>query len=91
MEKIIVLDRVPEKHPEVSKEDAAVAWDHCIASTPAFEVNPDRYIAIGIDGKGRQIELVVIRKEGGLWLIVHAQCPPKSGIKRRLGFERRKS
>lgn len=91
MERIIVLDRVPENHPEVSKEDAAAAWSHCIACTPAFDKDPDRYIAIGIDGKGRQVELVVIRKDGGVWLIIHAQCPPKHDIKSRLGFGRRKS
>lgn len=91
MERVIVLDRVPDRHPEVSKEDAIAAWEHCVACTPAFDVNPDRYIAIGIDDKGRQIELVVVRKDGGLWLIIHAQCPPKHDIKARLGFGRRKS
>ncbi len=91
MERIIVLDRVTERHPDVSKEDAITAWSHCIASTPAFDVDPDRYIAIGIDGKGRQIELIAVRKPGGLWLIIHAQYPPQHDIKKRLGFERRKS
>lgn len=86
MERVIVLDRVPERHPDVSKEDAAEAWNHCIACTPAFDVDPDRYIAIGIDGKGRQIELVVVRKDGGLWLVIHAQYPPQHDIKRRLGL-----
>ena len=27
MDRVIVLDRVPERHPDVSKEDAAEAWD----------------------------------------------------------------
>lgn len=91
MERVIALDRIPERHPNVSKEDAIAAWNHCIACTPAFEVNPDRYIAIGIDDRGRQLELVVVRKEGGLWLIIHAQCPPQHDIKEKLGFGRRKS
>ncbi len=90
MDRVIVLDRVPERHPDVSKEDAAEAWAHCIACAPAIDVDPDRYIAIGIDGKGRQIELVAVRKDGGLWLIIHAQHPPKHDIRSRLGFERRK-
>lgn len=90
MDRVIVLDRVPERHPDVSKEDAAEAWAHCIACAPAIEVDPDRYIAIGIDGKGRQIELVAVRKDGGLWLIIHAQYPPNHDIRSRLGFERRK-
>lgn len=91
MERIIVLDRVPERHPEVSKEDAAAAWSHCMACAPTFDKDPDRYIAIGIDGKGIQIELVVIRKDGGVWLIVHAQYPPQHDIRSKLGFGRRKA
>lgn len=91
MERVIVLDRVPERHPNVTKEDAAQAWSHCLACTPAFDVNPDRYVAIGVDDKGRLVELVVIRKQGGLWLIIHAQTPPHEDIKRKLGIERRHS
>ena len=89
-ERVVVLDRVPERHPDVSKEDAAAAWNHCIACAPAFDKDPDRYIAIGLDDKGRQIELVVVRKGAGLWLVVHAQYPPQHDIKSRLGFGRRK-
>lgn len=57
---------------------------------PAIDEDPRRYIAIGLDDRGRLIELVVIRKELGVWLIVHAQCPPQHDIKSRLGFGRRK-
>ncbi len=88
-ERVAVLDRVPKRHPDVSKKDAATAWNNCVACAPAFDKDPDRYVAVGIDGKGRQLELVVLRKEGGLWLIIHAQYPPQHDIKRRLGFERR--
>ncbi len=90
MEKVIVLDRVTERHPDVSKRDAADAWNNCIKCMPAHEGDPDRYIAIGADGKGRLIELVAVRKDGGLWLVIHGQTPPQEGIKRALGFGRRK-
>lgn len=89
-ERVVVLDRVPREHPDVSKDDAACAWSHCIACTPAFDRDPDRYVAVGIDGKGRLIELVVIRKDGGLWLVIHAQYPPQKDIRERLGLGRRK-
>lgn len=90
MERVIVLDRVPERHPDVSKQDAEDAWNNCLISTPAFDVNPDRYLAIGVDGKGRLIELVAIRKKN-VWLIIHGQTPPKESIRRKLGLGRRKS
>ena len=89
MERIVVLDRVSERHPDVSKEDAATAWSHCIACTPAFDTDPDRYVAVGIDGKGRLLELIAVRKGGGLWLIIHAQHPPQNDIMKRLGLKRR--
>lgn len=87
MDRAIVLHRVPERHPGVSREDAAEAWARCIACTPAIKVDPDRYITIGIDGRGSQIELVAVRKDGGLWLIIHAQYPPKHDIRSKLEFE----
>ena len=87
MEQIFVLDRVPQRHPDVSKDDAAKAWEQCLVSTPDFDMAPERYLAIGIDGKGRLLELVVVRKGIGLWLIIHAQTPPQEDIRRRLGFE----
>lgn len=90
MERVIVLDRVPERHPEVSKQDAADAWNNCIKCIPAFKGDPDRYLAIGADNKGRLIELVAVRREGGDWLIIHGQTPPQESIKRALGLERRK-
>lgn len=90
MDTVIVLDRVPQRHPNVTKEDAISAWANYVACTPAFDKNPDRYLAIGIDGKGRWIELVVIRKHPGEWLIIHAQCPPRHDILKRLGLGRRK-
>ena len=90
MERVVVLDRIPERHPDVSKEDAAEAWSHCLASAPALDCNPDRYLAIGVDGKGRLVELIAVRKENGLWLIIHAQTPPQEDIKRKLGLGRKK-
>lgn len=90
LDRVVVLDRVSERHPDITKEDAVIAWSNCLMSTPAFDIDPDRYLAIGIDGKGRLIELVVIRKQEGLWLVVHAQTPPQDDIRKKLGQVRRK-
>lgn len=85
--RIIVLDRVEERHPDVSKEDAAQAWASAVAYMPDFSSgNPERYIGIGFDGKGREIEIVAVRKAVDLWVVIHAQTPAKTDIKRRLGL-----
>ena len=90
MEYISVLNRVPERHPDVSKEDAATAWRNRLASAPAFEKEPGRHIAIGVDGKGRLLELVAVQKGLNAWLVIHAQCPPQNDIRQRLGLKGRK-
>lgn len=85
--RIIVLDRVEERHPDVSKEDAAHAWASAIAYMPDFETgNPDRYIGIGFDERGREVEIVAVRQAIDVWVIIHAQTPAKTDIKRKLGL-----
>lgn len=90
MDRVYVADRVPQRHPDVSKEDAATAWRNCIASRPRLHVNPDEYIAVGYDGSGRLVELVALRNADGDWLIYHAMTPPGENARRELGLERRK-
>lgn len=88
LDRVFVDDRVPQRHPDVSKADAKAAWENCIASKPRLHKNPNEYIAIGIDDKGRFIELVAIRNSEGDWLIYHAQTPPQQRAKRELGIGR---
>lgn len=88
MDRIDVLDRVSERHPNVTKEDAVHAWEHCIKSMPRLDKNPNEYVAIGYDASGRLLELVVVRNKNGDWLVIYAQTPPQERIKRELGFGR---
>lgn len=90
MDRVFVLDRVTERHPDVSKEDARAAWQHCIANIPRIDADPDEYAAIGYDDRSRLLELVVLRTDAGDWLIIHAQTPPQERILRELGYGRRK-
>lgn len=91
MDKIAVLDRVPNAHPELTKEDAAHAWEFCIRSMMRIGKEPEEHVGIGYDAAGRLVEVVAIRNLEGDWLIKHAQTPPQESIKRELGFGRRKS
>lgn len=89
MNEVFVDDRVLLRHPNISKEDARAAWLNCVKSRPRLHKNPNEYLAIGIDGKGRYLELVAIRNDEGDWLIYHAQTPPQKNAKRELQLGRR--
>lgn len=85
--KIAVLDRVEQRHPDVSKEDAAAAWSSSVARMPDLRGgNPERYVAVGFDKKGRELEVVAVRKSIDMWVVIHAQTPAKTEIKRRFGL-----
>ncbi|EEP43493.1 hypothetical protein COLINT_03790 [Collinsella intestinalis DSM 13280] len=90
LDRIFVLDRVPERHPDVSKEDAAHAWLHCRKSMMRIGKEPEEHVGIGYDASGRLVEVVAVRNAMGDWLIKHAQTPPQESIKRELGYGRRK-
>lgn len=91
MNNIFADDRIETRQPElhITKEDAIVAWHNAIRSKPRLDKNPDEYLAIGIDGKGRLIELVAIRNKEGDFLIYHAFTPPQANAKRELGINER--
>lgn len=88
MNEVYADDRVETRHPEqrITKDDAVAAWRNAIRSKPRIDKNPSEYIAIGIDGKGRLMELVAIRNEEGDFLIYHAFVPPQENAKRELGI-----
>ena len=88
-ESIDALERIHERHPDVTKEDAIHAWRFCIRSMPRLGKEPEEWVGIGMDSSGRLLEVVAIRNDSGAWLIKHAQTPPQEKIKRELGFGRR--
>ena len=45
--------RVMLRHPELSEKDVLHAWEHAIASLPRVSKNPDEYVSLGFDGRGR--------------------------------------
>lgn len=89
MDRVIVLDRVVERHPELTKRDAAHAWACCITSAPRLGSEPEEHVGIGYDESGRLVEIVAVLEKSGDWLIKHAQTPPQEKIKHELGFGRR--
>ena len=69
---IYVLPRVYEWHPELSVEDVLAAF-HSVM-TDARRHN-GTWVAIGLDGRGRDVEMVY-KLIGNHVLIYHAMTPP---------------
>ena len=69
---IYVLPRVCERHPELAAEDVLAAFRSVM--TDARRKN-GTWVAIGLDGRGRDVELVY-RQVGDRVLIYHAMIPP---------------
>lgn len=88
MNKVIADGMVEWRHPDqcISKADAVATWDNAIRSRPRIEKSLREYLAIGIDGKGRVMELVAIHNDEGNFLIYHAFIPPTENAKRGLGM-----
>lgn len=80
--------RVMLRHPELSEKDVLHAWEHAIASLSRVSKNPDEYVSLGFDGRGRLLEVVGVRGDGGNWLLYHAMTPPSDKTYREFGLGR---
>lgn len=86
MGQIQVHPRVHQRHPEIKDEDAIAAWTMAIRSVARVWKDPDQYVAVGFDGRGRLLEIVAARDGVGDWVIFHALTPPTKATMRELGF-----
>ena len=50
--------------------------------------NPDEYVSLGFDGRGRLLEVVGVSGDGGSWLLYHAMTPPSDKTYREFGLGR---
>ncbi len=72
---LMIHPRVFERHPQLVENDIRIAWNNAYyeALRPESKNFPE-YLWIGMDGKGREIEMVGTLTERG-WLIYHANTP----------------
>lgn len=89
MESVVVHPRVNERHPEIGGQDVLDAWDACIRAVPRIDRNPNEYIAVGCDSKGRLLEMIAVHTDQGGWVIYHAFTPPTRKALKELGIARR--
>jgi predicted glycosyltransferase len=74
MSQIIVSSRIKKRHPNVNDEDVVHAFKSMLRHK---QREGDEYIAIGVDSKGRILELVYIYNfEHDFFLVYHALVPP---------------
>jgi len=85
--RLLFDEHIIMKHPELSEEDIAHAWENAIASRSR---RSDDYIAIGFDSNGRLLQICAIRLESGDWLVYHALTPPQDSTYKEVGIDRRK-
>jgi len=72
----------------LTKEDIVFALQNYIRMQYRAEPNGDQAIAVGVDKKGRLVELVCTEKQFGI-LIYHAKTPPTTKMLLELGMVRR--
>lgn len=87
MFELVVHSRVVARHPQLSEEDVRTAWQNSYFQALRMgSKNSPEYLWIGVDGKGREVEMVGVPTETG-FLIYHANTPlsrrVRDEIKRR--------
>lgn len=85
--RIFVLDRVHERHPELSEEDVVTAFRSVMTDA---ERDDGTWMAVGLDGRGRNVEMLY-KTRGGDVLIYHAFTPPTKKFMRQIERIRRTS
>lgn len=70
--KIYVLSRVHERHPELTSEDVLTAFRSVMKDARRAD---GIWVAIGLDGHGRDVEMVYKQLNDSV-LIYHAMTPP---------------
>ena len=90
MDEVVVHPRVHERHPEVSAEDVLSAWKHAIRSAPRVD-DSRTWVSVGVDVKGRLLEMVAVHNGRGDWLVYHAKTPPSKKTLKELSIDRRRS
>lgn len=72
LEDVKVHQRVLNRHPDVTEEDVATAWNNALVMRRRNFDPPSHIAAAGADTKGRIIEMVGVELEDGGVLVYHA-------------------
>ena len=81
---IYVHERVNERHPDITEEDARSAFQNMIR----YKQRPNgAFVGVGSDSNSRMLEIVYVEDWiDNFVLIYHAQTPPTKKTNKELGF-----
>lgn len=85
--RIVVLSRIHERHPEIDAGDVVTAFRSVMVDA---ERTDGSWMAVGLDGRGRDIEMLY-RERAGTVVIYHAFTPPTKKFTREIAKLRRQS
>ena len=85
---VIVMDRVRQRHPDVSNEDVARAWRYAMKSRSRLDKDPIQYIAVGVARDGRLLEMCAYKDQNDDYVVFHAMVATRK-VLQELGLQRR--
>ena len=83
---VYVLPRVHERHPELTVDDVLAAFRSVMVDARRED---GTWVCIGLDGNGRDVEMVY-KQVGGRVLIYHAFTPPTKKLRNEIERLRRR-
>lgn len=69
---VVVHERVHRRHPEIDTADVLHAWKHAIALRRRNCELPGIFTVVGIDERGRLLEMIGVEIQDGRILVYHA-------------------
>lgn len=91
MEDIVIDRHMRNRHPEIEDDDVRSAWKNTISVVCRETSEKDFYVSVGVDSKGRLLELVATKDSSGAFHIFHAMTPPSDKTLREVGLMRQQS
>lgn len=85
-QEVVVHERVTRRHPELTEEDVRHAWRNAFVVQTRPQSSHPTIAAVGVDSRGRLVELVGLELEDGAFLVYHAYTPPTAKTIRELGL-----
>jgi hypothetical protein len=72
LDEIRIHPRISDRHPGITQDDVLAAWKNTIRCQRRVGIEINHYAAIGVDRKGRLLEMVAAKTADRAWVVFHA-------------------